>query len=204
MNSAGGGEKMKKKLLGIFSILFAIAMLATPLVSAKTYGEGLTVEKFTVIHIPATNTITYVEELVPGSPTYIQDGAIRIGHGALRKFDYDGPLGTGELFMKTLHSKYAVSGNYEFPPGSGKYIDETGQGSGLYQFTLVIDGDYGTGTLKGVAHVELEWDYTVLFYEARETAKLVPVEGDLNIKWVEIEGLDILFFHWWTTTTVVS
>ena len=164
----------------------------------------MTVETFTVIPTPATNTITYVEELVPGSPIYIQDGSIRIGHGALRRFTYTGPLGTGELFMKTLHSRYEVSGLYEFPPGSGIYIDATGQGSGLYQFTLVVDGPYGSGTLKGVANMDVEWDYTVPFYDGQVTAKLVPVEGDLNLKWVEIEGVDVFLFHWWTTTTVVS
>jgi hypothetical protein len=186
-------------------MLLTIAILAPPLVSAKTYGQGLTVETFTVIPNPATNTITYVEELVPGSPTYILDGTVRIGHGAVRSFEYDGPLGTGILYTKTLHSKYAVSGLYEFPPSSGIYIDAVGQGSGLYQFTLVIDsGPYGTGTLKGVATVILEWDYSVPSYEAVETAKLVPVEGDLNLKWVTIEGLDVFLFHWWTTTTVVS
>lgn len=195
---------MEKKMLGVFGILFAVVMLTTPLVSAETYGDGLTVETFTVIPSPATNTISFVEELVPGSPTYIQDGTVRIGRGALRKFTYDGPLGTGELFVKTLHSKYTVSGLYEFPPTSGNYIDETGQGSGLYQYTLVVDGPYGTGTLKGIVKLQLEWDYSIMFYEAHETGKLVPVEGDLNLKWVDIEGLDVFVFHWWTTTTVVS
>lgn len=198
-------KEINKKVLVCALTLLTIAFLSPSLVSAETYGEGLTVETFTVIPSPATNTLTYIEELVPGSPTYILDGTVRIGHEAVRSFEYDGQLGTGILYTKTLHSKYAVSGLYEFPPGSGIYINAVGQGSGLYQYTLVIDnGPYGTGTLKGIATVELEWDYTVLFYEAEETAKLVPVEGDFDLKWVTIEGLDMLLFHWWITTTVVS
>jgi hypothetical protein len=33
---------------------------------------------------------------------------------------------------------------------------------------------------------------------------MVPVEGDLNIRWVSVEGYMFLFNWWWTTTTIVS
>jgi hypothetical protein len=194
---------MNRKALVITAALLAIAMLLTP-VMAKTYGKGLTVDTYTVTMSDPSTLTNMVEE--PGTPKLVCDGTIRIGHGAYRELDYNGPLGTGKLYMLTLQSK-----TYLTTP----YNTNAGTGGGVYQYTLVIDsGSYGSGTLKGIA--KLEWDYDAtgipLFYQQWDTARLVPVEGDLNIKWVSIEGYNLLQIPpsppltgwWWTSTTVVS
>jgi hypothetical protein len=199
---------MNKKVLGIAVFLMAIALLATP-VMAKTYGKGLTVETFTITQSdPSTLTLTAEEE---GNAKLICGGTIRNGHGAYREYDYVGPLGTGILYMLTLHSKTDLTTPYDTLAGVG---------GGVYEYTLVIDdGPYGSGTLKGIAKLEWDLDLTgmtdippVGYYYIWDTAKLEPVEGDLDLKWVSIEGIFVIqappyppiFGYWWTTTTVVS
>ena len=174
---------------------------------AKTYGKGLTVDTFTVTPFEDPSTLTNIET-TPGTPKIVCDGTIRVGHGAFRQGDYAGPLGTGTFTMLTLHSK-----TYLTTP----YVTGAGIGGGVYHYTLVIDdGPYGSGTLKGIAKLEWEYDMTGMpfagLWEQWDTAKMVPVEGDLDIKWVSIEGyftiqappFPPLAGWWWTTTTVVS
>ena len=199
---------MNRKLIVTAVTLIAVAMLVTP-VMAKTYGKGLTVETFTVTQSDPS-TLTLIEE-VPGNPKLIRDGTIRNGHGAYREYDYAGPLGTGTLYQLTLHSKTYLTTPYDTMAGVG---------GGVYEYTLVIDdGPYGSGTLKGIAKLEWDLDLTgmtdippVGYYYIWDTAKLEPVEGDLDLKWVSIEGIFVIqappyppiFGYWWTTTTVVS
>jgi hypothetical protein len=199
---------MNKKLPGLALAFIFIAMLAAP-VLAETYGKGLTVETFTITQSDPSTLTNMVE--VPGNAKLICGGTIRNGHGAYRTYDYVGPLGTGTLYQLTLHSKTDLA----IP-----YVTETGVGGGVYEYTLVIDdGPYGSGTLKGIAKLEWDADFTgmtnippVFHYYIWDTAKLEPVEGNLDLKWVSIEGLFILqappypaiFGYWWTTTTVVS
>ena len=197
----------------------AATMLVAP-VAAKTYGKGLTVDTFSQIPSVDDPTFTNWEE-IPGDPKLVCDGKIRIGHGGVRQGDYAGPLGTGTFTMVTLISITRLA-----PPYDGK----VGVGGGVYQYTLVIDdGPYGSGTLKGIA--KLEWDFDLTkdltivppklpLYEQWDTAKLVPVKGNLDIKWVSVEGYFKMGLAvkitpggpvivpvadwWWTTTTVVS
>ena len=198
---------MNRKILGLALVLLFVAVLATP-VLAETYGKGLTVETFTITLSDPPTLTNMVEE--PGTAKLICGGTIRNGHGAYREYDYAGPLGTGKLYMLTLHSKTYLTTPY----------GTAGVGGGVYQYTLVIDdGPYGSGTLKGIAKLEWDLDMTgmtnippVGHYYIWDTAKLVPVEGDLDIKWVSIEGCMVfeappyppIFGYWWTTTTVVS
>jgi hypothetical protein len=201
-------RELNKKVLVIAAVLMAVAMLATT-VMAKTYGKGLTVETFTITTSdPSTLTLIVEEE---GNAKLHCNGTFRNGHGAFRTYDYVGPLGTGTLYQSTQHSK-----TYYVIP----YVTVYGVGGGIYEYTLVIDdGPYGSGTLKGIA--KLEWDVDmrnaanmppVFYYYIWETAKLEPVEGDLDLKWVSIEGIMVAeappypptFGYWWTTTTVVS
>jgi len=187
---------------------------------AKTFGKGLAIQTSTKTPYVDPSTFTNWEE-DSGDPKLVCNGAIRIGHGAFRVSDYEGPLGTGTFTMETLHSKTQLATPYD---------DKVGIGGGVYQYILTIDnGPYGSGTLKGIA--KLEWDYDLTLdlasyppklplYEQWDTAKLVPVEGDLDLKWVSVEGYSVIKLviqitpggpvpvpyagWWWTATTVVS
>lgn len=177
-------------------------MMITPLIGTaqacrwRKPRKCRTVETFTTTPFVDPITLTNMEDLETGSEKYVCDGTIRIAHGALRKFDYNGPLGTGTLYLKTLIS----IANVEIP-----YDISISTGRGTYKYTLIIDnGPYGTGTLKGIGKMEWDYDITELRFETWDTAKLVPVKGDLNIKCVSVEGYTLFFDWWWTTTTVVS
>ena len=182
-----------------FTVIFLlIAMFSTSIIgTAHAIGNGLTVGTFTTTPFIDPSTLTNMEPLGTGSSKVVCDGTIRIGHGTLRKYDYVGPLGTGTLYLETLHSKTQLTTPYD---------TSIGIGGGVYRYTLEIttDGGFGTGILKGIG--KLQWDYNLpaFQYEQWDTAKMVPVEGDLNLKWVTVEGYMFLFSWWWTTTTVVS
>jgi hypothetical protein len=210
---------LNRKFLLFALAVIAASMLATP-VMAETFGEGLTVQTFTKTPYVDPATFTNWVEVI-GDRKLVCDGTIQIGHKSFRTGDYEGPLGTGTFTMETLHSKTQLTTAYD---------TQVGIGGGVYQYTLTIDnGPYGSGTLKGIA--ELEWDFDLTLdlttyppklplYEQWDTAKLVPVEGDLNLKWVSVEGYFVIKLviqitpggpvpvpfagWWWSTTTVVS
>lgn len=204
---------MNKKVWGLALVLLTVAMLAAPMVgTAEACGfrrcrKPKTVETFTVTPFEDPSTFSNAVE-VPGESKLICNGKIRIGHGATRELDYSGPLGTGKLYMLTL-----ISITHLTTPN----VTSAGIGGGIYKYTLVIDdGPYGSGTLKGIAKLKWNLDLTGMpfegLWEQWDTAKLMPVEGDLDIKWVSIKGYFIIeappfppfFGWWWTTTTVVS
>lgn len=197
---------MSKKAMKVTVVFILVALVSTSVVgTVQALGKGLTVQTIVTAPIPSTNTLTFIEELVAGSANYLHDGAVRIGHGAVRSYEYDGPLGTGTLYTRTLHSRYTDLGPLiEFPPGSGSYANATGKGTGIYEYTLEIDGDYGDGTLKGIAYVTYDWDFPAFKYEVLDTAKMVPVEGNWDLKWVNVEGIRLGVYWWWTTTTIVT
>jgi len=185
-------------------------MMITPLIGtaqACRWRKSRTVETFTTTPFADPSTLTDMEELVPATVKYVCDGTIKISWGTVRKFNYNGALGTGAFYRETLINIIHVSGGkIELPPGSGNYEDAIGQGSGIYKFTLEIeDGPYGTGTLKGIGRTKSDWDFTVFRFETWDTARLRPVTGDLDIIKVYFEGYNTFpAGYWWTTTTIVS
>jgi hypothetical protein len=199
---------LNRNILTLTIILLAISMIATPTVSACRWRKPRTVETFTTTPFVDPSTLTGMEDIVSGSQKYVNEGTIRIGWGSLRKYDYAGPLGTGTFYLKSILSITTVSGMIELPPGSGNYENVTGHGSGIYKYTLVIDGGtYGTGTLKGIGRLEFDWNFGEVppRYEQWDTATLRPVKGDLSIKKVCVEGYSVFpVGWWWTTTKVVS
>jgi hypothetical protein len=189
---------MSKKVLMLTVTFLLVSMFSTSIIlTAQAVGNGLTIDAYSTTPSEDPSTLTNMEDLVTGSENYICDGTIRVAHGTLRKYDYTGPLGTGTLYLETLHNKT----NVEIP-----YSLLIGIGQGVYQYTLEIttDGGYGTGTLKGIGKLNWEYDITEFRFETWDTAKLVPVNGNLNLKWVSIEGCAFLFDWWWTATKVVS
>ena len=163
--------------------------------TAKAWGKGLTVETY-ITPTSEPSTFTNMEPLATGSEKYVRDGTLRIAHGSVKKYDYNGPLGTGTFLLESL-----ISITKEAIPNSNLI----GTGGGIYKYTLEIDdGPYGTGTLKGIGKLNWAFSLPAFEYELWDKAKMVPVEGDLNIKWVSVEGYMFLFDWWWTTTTVVS
>ena len=192
---------MNKKVMSSAVIILMISMLIVSIfgintVSAKQTCRSSTVDKFTATPFVDPPTMTNMKDLEPGSEKYVCEGTIRIAQGNLRQCDYNGPLGAGTLFFKTVYSIMHV----EIPNSIS-----IGIGYGIYQYTLVLDnGPYGSGTLKGIA--KLNWDYNIneFSFETWDTAKLFPVDGNLNIKWVSVEGYTFFFDWWWTTTIIVS
>lgn len=188
---------MRKNTIGRISIFFLTSIFLTSIIgTAQALGNGLTIETYTVTPFVDSSTLTNMVPLVDTESKFVCNGYVRINHGTLRQLDYQGALGTGTLYLETLHSR----SQEEIP-----YIQLTEVGEGVYQYTLEIDdGPYGTGTLKGIG--KLEWVYSIqdFIYELWGTAKLVPVEGEMDINWVSIDVYQFLFDTWWTTTTVVS
>jgi hypothetical protein len=163
---------------------------------ACTHRRSRTIEVFSVTPFEDPSTFTNMEELEPATVAYYCDGTVSIAHGTLRKHDYNGPLGTGAFYIETLLSIAQVS----IP-----YSNLAQVGRGFYKYTLVIDdGPYGTGKLTGYGTVKYDYNLLEYRYEQWDTAKMVPVEGNLNIISVSVEGYGFLFDWWWTTTTVVS
>ena len=179
--------------------MLAVAVLATPLLGtaeACRHRRSRTVETFSVIPFEDPSTFTNMEEIEPATVEYYCDGTVSIAHGTIRKHDYNGSLGTGIFYIETLLSIAHVTIPYS-------NVAQTGRG--LYKYTLIInDGPYGTGTLKGYGTVKFDYNLLEYRYEQWDTAKMVPVEGNLNIVRVSVEGYGFLFDWWWTTTTVVS
>lgn len=190
---------MNKKVLVFAVALLAVAVLATPLLGtaeACRPRRHKTVETFTVTPFEDPSTFTNMEQLEEATVEYYRDGTVSVAHGTLRKHDYDGPLGTGTFYIKTLLSIAQLT----IP-----YSNVAQIGRGLYKYTLVIDdGPYGTGTLEGYGTVKFDYNLLEYRYEQWDTAKMVPVEGAMNIICVSVEGYGFLFDWWWTTTTVVS
>ena len=203
-------KNLNKKVLMIAVAVLAVAMLATPLVGnvqACGHRQHRTVETFTLTPSFATpSTLTGMEQLVPGTLKFVCDGTIRIARGSVRKFSYDGVLGTGTLYTENIVSITRVSGMMKL---AGKDENVTGHGQGIYKWTLEIeDGSYGTGTLMGISRTEIDWNYAELRLENWDTVTLRPVTGDLDIIHVYVEGYNVfsipLVCYWWTTTTIVS
>lgn len=189
---------LNKKVLVFALALLAVAVLATPLGTAEAcrHRRNRTVETFTVTPFEDPSTLTNMEQLETGTVEYYCDGTVKVAHGTLRKHDYSGPLGTGTFYIETLLSIAQV----EIP-----YSDVAQTGKGFYKYTLVIgDGPYGAGTLKGYGTLKYDYNLLEYHYEQWDSAKMVPVEGNLNIISVSVEGYGFLFDWWWTTTTVVS
>lgn len=197
LSQSWGGDKLTKKFMKILSIVLLTTVFFTSIIgTVQAKGKGLTIDTYTITPFVDPSTLTNMEPVIDGESKFVCDGTIRINHGTIRKFDYEGPLGTGTLHLKTLVSISQEAIPYE-------QLIETGKG--VYQYSLVINnGPYGTGTLKGIG--KLEWDYNLpsFKYEMWGNAKMVRVKGDLDIKWVSIEVYQFLFDTWWTTTTVVS
>lgn len=197
---------MNKKVLMLTLTLVAVSMIATPTVSACRWRKPRTVETFTTTPFAELPTLTNMEQVVPSTPKYVCDGTVRIAKGSVRKYDYNGPLGTGTFYLKSIISITKVSGMIELLPGY--YENITGHGKGSYKYTLIIDdGPYGTGTLKGVGKLAFDWNFAESppRYEQWDTAMLKPVTGNLNIIKVYLEGYSSFpIGWWWTTTTIVS
>ena len=188
---------MNKKILILPVTFLLIIMFSNSIVgTVQAFGKGLTVEVFTTYPFVDPSTLTDMKPLAAGQEKYVLDGTIRIAHGSLREYDYEGPLGTGTFYIKSLHNKAEVG----IP-----YSNLIAIGEGVYKYTLKIDeGPYGTGTLKGIGKLEYDFSIPDFRYEHWNTAKMVPVEGNLNIQSVSVEGYQFLFNWWWTTTIVVS
>ena len=186
---------MNKKVISIGIVLLALTLILTPTASACRHSRS-TVETFTTTPLVDPSTMTNMEDLEKGTEKYVHGGTIRIAQGALREFDYTGPLGTGTLYLKTIKS----IGHLEVPNDIS-----ISTGRGIYRYTLTIDnGPYGTGTLVGVGHQQWDYNATELRFEGWDSVKLVPIKGDLNIKSVSVEGYSMFFDWWWITTTLVS
>jgi hypothetical protein len=136
---------LNKKVL-VFAVAFlAVAVLATPMLGtaeACRHRRNRTVETFTIVPFEDPATLTNMEQLEEGSVEYYRDGTVAVAHGTLRMHDYNGPLGTGTFYIKTL---------FGIRQAPIPYSNAAGIGRGFYEYKLVIDdGPYGAGTLKGM------------------------------------------------------
>jgi hypothetical protein len=201
---------VNKKVLLMVVVVFGVVVLATPFVGAVQACRPRrcrTVETFTLTPDSTTpSTLTDMEQLVPATLKFVCDGTIRISRGGIRRFSYDGALGTGTLYTENIVSITRVSGMMQL---AGKDENVTGHGSGIYKWTLEIEnGPYGTGTLMGISRTKIDWNFAELRLENWDTATLRPITGDLDIIKVYVKGYNLfsipLIGYWWTTTTIVS
>ena len=144
-----GGEKVNKKILVTFVILFAVAMLATPLIgtaqACRHNGRSKTVVSY-------ENSISMT--VIPGTTEekWSEDGSVVIRKGTQRTGAYDGPLGVGVMYSEAIISVT----KFEVPP-SGTPPTSIGRGGAVYKEIYVIEsGPFGAGTLEGVC--VMKWD----------------------------------------------
>ena len=138
----------------------------------------------------------YIKWVGPVIDTYPNpEGSFRSSFGAVRTMAYQGQLGTGMLTMTTIH-------------GLGKYQSPTdSSGAGTYNIVLEVSGDYGTGTLEGMARLTL-WDLDISnippYYELWTMS--LHGKGGLNGLNVFVEAYATMvpnppyYFQWWNTT----
>ena len=198
MKKSEGGERTKKKILGVFISLLAVVMLTTPLVvTVHALGKpnkGQTSYTFPFISAP---TLDMGAELVPPYEKWVgPDDSFRSSFGAVRTLEYQGALGTGLLTMTTIH-------------GLGKYESPTvASGAGTYNITLDVSGDYGTGRLEGMARLTLwDLDFSSIppYYELWTMS--LHGKGDLKGLNVFVEAYATMgllplpyYYQWWNTT----
>ena len=128
------------------------------------------------------------------------EGSFRSSFDSVRTLSYQGALGTGLLTMTTINCL-------------GKYESLTdGSGAGTYNIVLEVSGDYGTGTLEGMARLTLwDLDYSNLLPYYELWTMSLHGKGDLNGLNVFVEAYAVLvpypfptgptrYLQWWNTT----
>jgi hypothetical protein len=201
---------VNRKVLVVIVALIAVAMLATPTVGlVNALGKPNKAETFYTIPLVSNPpTLVTIAEVVPPNEKWVgpvidsypnPDGSFRSSSGAIRTLAYQGALGTGVLTLTTIH-------------GLGKYQSPTlASGAGTYNMVLDVSGDYGTGTLEGIARLTL-WDLDfsqpmIKYYElwtmslhGKGSLNGLNVFAEAYATAVPLPSGGTIYLHWWNTT----
>jgi hypothetical protein len=201
INKAKGGDRMNKKVMQLTLTLIVIVMMVTPLIgTAQALGKPNVGE--TVYLDPANDKPTIIGEKTNNPATVKQvgpDDTFRLSWGAIRSYDYAGVLGKGVMTVETISSL-------------AKQDPSITIGNGIYKVELIIEGDYGTGTLEGMCRIH--WENVFVDPKSAEQWWTMSLHGKGDLKGLNVfveayaarvgTAPPLTYKQWWTTTTIMS
>ena len=186
---------LKKKMVSLSITLLALALLASPIVSAMGVKRNLS-DDFTATVRMCDPTTTPPGSFAPGPAKYVgpKDSAVPPNPANPENRKYQ--LTSGAVFFGVINSDELGEGTMTSIPIIGIMDQEAGMGFGVFKWKWEFDNEICEGTIEGIYKGEQTMVFPNMYIEG--SALLCKGTGDLQNVKIEVSSytgtLNVLTF----------